>query len=427
MTAGGGARASSASTAPSLGDELDRIGYAGPRPCPGPPPHAYVELHIEQGPVLEAEGITIGAVTGVQGDLVDRDRDRGPVEPRRHHADGPAPRRRLRRRPHRHASCATSSPKIGPPQVGDGRAASTSTPTWSTWWPARATLTVDLRNTDDRVLAEAERRAGRVRSTSWPTPKGVTIQPTPLARVRAGGLRPGVVDLVEQVGPGTGHSVRRLPSGAGHDAQMLARVCPSGMVFVPSVARHQPQPGRAHRRRRPRGRRQRAPRVRVRLAACDEPTGGSTDEPSCTSPPPRWARSTGRARAGVVERLLALLRRRPPTGAELVVFPELALTTFFPRWWIDDGDRARRLLRDGDARPRHQAAVRRGGPPRGRLLARLRRAGVRLAGTTTATTRRFWSETAEGSMPPAPGVVRRRPDLLHEPGLRQLLAADVHG
>jgi len=50
-----------------LGEELLRIGYAGPQPCPARPPHAYVELHIEQGPVLEAEGVTIGAVTGVQG------------------------------------------------------------------------------------------------------------------------------------------------------------------------------------------------------------------------------------------------------------------------------------------------------------------------------------------------------------------------
>ena len=46
-----------------------------------------------------------------------------------------------------------------------------------------------------------------------------------------------------------GRSTRRMPSGAGHDAQMLARVCPAGMVFVPSARRHQPQPGRAHRRR----------------------------------------------------------------------------------------------------------------------------------------------------------------------------------
>ncbi len=50
-----------------LGDELDRIGYRGPVPVPGPVPHAFVELHIEQGPVLEARAVTIGAVTGVQG------------------------------------------------------------------------------------------------------------------------------------------------------------------------------------------------------------------------------------------------------------------------------------------------------------------------------------------------------------------------
>ena len=50
-----------------LGVELDRIGYRGTSPCPGPSPRAFVELHVEQGPVLEAEGVTIGAVTGVQG------------------------------------------------------------------------------------------------------------------------------------------------------------------------------------------------------------------------------------------------------------------------------------------------------------------------------------------------------------------------
>ncbi|MFT5434875.1 MAG: N-carbamoyl-L-amino-acid hydrolase, partial [Myxococcota bacterium] len=52
-----------------LGDELERIGYAGSAPCGQPDVHAFVELHIEQGPVLEAEGITIGAVDGVQGIL----------------------------------------------------------------------------------------------------------------------------------------------------------------------------------------------------------------------------------------------------------------------------------------------------------------------------------------------------------------------
>ncbi|MFV0489682.1 MAG: M20/M25/M40 family metallo-hydrolase, partial [Vibrio fluvialis] len=50
-----------------LGNELARIGYQGGAPCPGPAPHAFVELHIEQGPVLERAGVRLGAVTGVQG------------------------------------------------------------------------------------------------------------------------------------------------------------------------------------------------------------------------------------------------------------------------------------------------------------------------------------------------------------------------
>jgi beta-ureidopropionase / N-carbamoyl-L-amino-acid hydrolase len=51
-----------------VGDELQRIGYAGPLPCPAAAfPHAFVELHIEQGPILEDEGVEIGVVEGVQG------------------------------------------------------------------------------------------------------------------------------------------------------------------------------------------------------------------------------------------------------------------------------------------------------------------------------------------------------------------------
>ena len=57
----------SPSTAPCSATSCDRIGYVGPMPCPARPPHAFVELHIEQGPVLEAAGETIGVVTGVQG------------------------------------------------------------------------------------------------------------------------------------------------------------------------------------------------------------------------------------------------------------------------------------------------------------------------------------------------------------------------
>ena len=61
------------------------------------------------------------------------------------------------------------------------------------------------------------------------------IENRSLARFEPVEFDDGVVDLVERVAREQGRTTRRMPSGAGHDAQMLARVCPAGMVFVPSA------------------------------------------------------------------------------------------------------------------------------------------------------------------------------------------------
>ncbi len=87
-------------------DELVRIGYLGDAPMPLYRPHAYVELHIEQGPVLDIEGITIGAVEDLQGISWTEVLDHRPVEPRGHDADAAAARRRLLRGRHRHLRAA---------------------------------------------------------------------------------------------------------------------------------------------------------------------------------------------------------------------------------------------------------------------------------------------------------------------------------
>ena len=63
----------------------------------------------------------------------------------------------------------------------------------------------------------------------------MSIRRRRLAQIAAVAFDEALVAMVEEVAAAHGHAVRRLPSGAGHDAQMLARVCPSGMVFVPSV------------------------------------------------------------------------------------------------------------------------------------------------------------------------------------------------
>jgi beta-ureidopropionase / N-carbamoyl-L-amino-acid hydrolase len=98
----------------------------------------------------------------------------------------------------------------------------------------RAVLTVDLRNTDEAVLQKAEAQLAAF-LVELAEDEGVTITRKVLARFEPVTFDDRVVNLVEAHSLRLGHSVRRMPSGAGHDAQMLARVCPSGMVFVPSV------------------------------------------------------------------------------------------------------------------------------------------------------------------------------------------------
>jgi beta-ureidopropionase / N-carbamoyl-L-amino-acid hydrolase len=223
-----------------LGDELARIGYLGPTPCPGRVPHAYVELHIEQGPVLDRAGEVIGAVTGIQGiswqELV--------VSGQANHA-GTTPME------YRHdagfvaASVATFVRKmvtdLGPPQVGTvGRL--NLHPDLVNVVAARAAFTVDLRNTDEDTLQEAERRLeGYVAEVA--AGEGVQVTHRRLARFEPVDFDPRMISLVEETAADFGYSTRRLPAGAGHDAQMLARVCPAGMVFVPSVGGVSHNPG----------------------------------------------------------------------------------------------------------------------------------------------------------------------------------------
>ena len=219
-----------------LGDELDRIGYLGPTPCPGEVPYAYIELHIEQGPVLEAEGITIGVVTGVQGiswqelTITGRSSHAGttPMALRR---DAGAVAMQIGA--YVRELVGEIGTFTGTPQVGTVGKLDLF-PNLVNVVPARATMTVDLRNTDEHVLQEAERRLA-VRCDELAAAEQVTIERRSLARFEPVAFDERAIDLVEATAKRLGHSTRRMPSGAGHDAQMLARVCPSAMVFVPSV------------------------------------------------------------------------------------------------------------------------------------------------------------------------------------------------
>ncbi len=214
-----------------VGPELERIGYAGAAPVPGLVPHAFVELHVEQGPVLEVEGITIGAVESVQGISWQE----FTIVGQSNHA-GTTPMSMRRDPGYVAASIATFvrelASELGSPQVGTVGMIEL-TPNLVNVVPASATVTVDLRNTDDTVLRDAEHRLAAFVEEATAA-EGCTVATRSLARFEPVVFDPAVVALVEKTAIDLGHSVRRMPSGAGHDAQMLARVCPTAMIFTPS-------------------------------------------------------------------------------------------------------------------------------------------------------------------------------------------------
>jgi N-carbamoyl-L-amino-acid hydrolase len=215
-----------------VGDELARIGYLGPSPCPGPAPHAFVELHIEQGPVLEAEGYRIGAVTGVQGiswtevSIIGQSNHAGTTPMSMRHDAGYV------------AARITTFVRDLSAELGHGQVATVGKldlkPDLINVVAGSATMTVDLRNTDETLLVEAERRLAAF-IDDVATTEGVSIDARRIARFEPVDFDDRVVSLVEKTALDHGHATRRMPSGAGHDAQMLARLCPTGMVFVPSV------------------------------------------------------------------------------------------------------------------------------------------------------------------------------------------------
>ncbi len=214
-----------------VGDELDRIGYRGTTPCPGISPHAFVELHIEQGPVLEAEGVRIGAVTSVQGiswqelTITGQSNHAGTTPIALRHDAGYAAARVA-------TFVRALALEMGTPQVATVGAL-TLHPNLVNVVAGSAVLTVDLRNTDEALLQLAEERVAEfIRQLE--IDEGVVITSRRLARFEPVTFDDRVVSLVEATAIHLGASVKRMPSGAGHDAQMFARMCPSAMIFTPS-------------------------------------------------------------------------------------------------------------------------------------------------------------------------------------------------
>ncbi|HEX9818304.1 MAG TPA: Zn-dependent hydrolase [Methylomirabilota bacterium] len=220
-----------------LVDELERIGYLGPEPCVPRPLRAYLELHIEQGPVLEEEGLAVGVVEGIVAIAWSRLTLHGVQD----HA-GPTPMR-IRHDALVAAAEVVSGVRGIAREIGGDLVTTvgnlTVAPNIVNAIPGRVTLSIDMRDPKDATLDRALPMLDRVVRQACER-EGVTYQLEHYWRVPSTPFDREVVDAVERAARAAGARHRRIRSGAGHDAQYMAAIGPAGMVFVPS------RDGRSH-------------------------------------------------------------------------------------------------------------------------------------------------------------------------------------
>jgi N-carbamoyl-L-amino-acid hydrolase len=215
---------------PTLGAELARIGYAGDAPT-GFPVDSYLELHIEQGPELDAQGVPVGVVThgyasrGFIAEVTGETAHTGPwpMEKRRNALVGAA---RL----------AVMVDDIGHAHAATGGKATAAR---LTAWPNKAgilsdgaELTFDVRH-DDPAVADAMAAAAEAAVAEAARKARVDIGVK--ERWSWGGrmFDEALAGLVRETARGLGHATLDLPSQAGHDAYFMARVAPTAMIFTP--------------------------------------------------------------------------------------------------------------------------------------------------------------------------------------------------
>jgi allantoate deiminase len=208
------------------GHELDRIAEANRIGEVG----AYLELHIEQGPVLEAEGVEIGVVTSIVGLRGYRVRLRGQAN----HA-GTTPMRLRRDAFAGAARIALELREIA--RARDDITANvgkiTVAPGGANVVPGYADFTIDVRAATPEGVAELERLVGEtVERIAEEERLEAELEPTYLLEPLE--LDAQLVDAVERAAAAEGATSRRMASGAGHDAMVVGRRVPAAMIFVPS-------------------------------------------------------------------------------------------------------------------------------------------------------------------------------------------------
>jgi beta-ureidopropionase / N-carbamoyl-L-amino-acid hydrolase len=192
------------------------------------PVAAYVEAHIEQGPVLEREGRTIGVVTGIQGKRTFRVTVNGEAS----HAGTSTRRERkdalLAAVEMIHALSAALHDAEDVVRFTVGKL--DVVPNAPSVVPATAVFSIDLRHVDSATLtALGDRVAGICAAHTGPCTVGVVELTTAMSLEFPQDIRRVIRDAAK----GLGLATLDIASAAGHDARFLHRICPSGMIFVP--------------------------------------------------------------------------------------------------------------------------------------------------------------------------------------------------
>lgn len=224
------ALASTDSEGRSVGEELGRIGYAGGEMPGFFRPGDYLELHVEQGPILDAERVQIGVVERLQGISWQRihvsgtANHAGTTPVRLRHDAGYAAAKIIAFLREEVAAEGKTLATVGTMELEPGAV---------NVIPGGAVFTVDMRDPDEeRLLVGEKKLAGFLREVA--RMEGVEVTAERLARFSPVIFDASLAEDIRSAAENRGFSVLRMTSGAGHDAQMMARICPAAMIFVPS-------------------------------------------------------------------------------------------------------------------------------------------------------------------------------------------------
>jgi N-carbamoyl-L-amino-acid hydrolase len=218
------------------GDAIARIGGDPGRIMEARKPkgafHAYLELHIEQGGLLERQKLAIGVVQGIVAIERYQARITGVAN---HAGTTPMGERQDAALAAAHLTIAVRAIVTSHPgrQVGTVGKIEIS-PNAPNVVPGSATLIIELRDLSVDLLRTIAGEI-RARASVIAAETKTTIEITPVSSNPPALADTTVQDIVERSAAAAGLASQRMPSGAGHDAQMMAQLCPMGMIFVPSL------------------------------------------------------------------------------------------------------------------------------------------------------------------------------------------------